>query len=95
MIEIVTFRLRHGVDPEHFKALDEQLQTEFFYHQRGLGRRTTARGADGSYVCILHWGGAGDADAAIAETEGENKVTSRLTELIDESTIKRQRYETL
>ncbi len=95
MIEIVTFRLRAGADSEKFTALDARLQTEFFYHQPGLERRTTARSADGSYVCILHWDSVAAADAAGAKTMVVNEYTAELTALLDPTSMSSRRYDSL
>ncbi len=95
MIEIVTYRLRDGANPEKFKALDEQLQTEFFYQQPGIQRRTTAQSSDGTYVSITHWESAPAADAAEAKTLEANEYTRALTELLDPASIQARRYETL
>lgn len=93
MIEIVTFRLRSDADPDVFKALDERLQTEFFYHQSGLERRTTAIADDGSHVCISHWSSAEDADVAAAKASTDH--TTELTALVDAASIRIHRYHTL
>lgn len=95
MIEIVTFRLRTGADGERFAALDARLQTDFFYHQPGLERRTTARSADGSYVCTLHWDGIAAADTAAAMTTTVNEYTTELTALIEPASISARRYDSL
>jgi heme-degrading monooxygenase HmoA len=95
MIEIVTFRLREGVDPDAFRTFDERLQTEFFYQQPGLERRTTARSADGTYACITHWGSEADAEAAAAKSTARNAFTGPLSALIDPSMLQLRRYDTL
>ena len=95
MIEILTFRLREGADPEAYKALDERLQTEFFYQQPGLERRTTARSPDGTYVSITHWDSVDAADTAVAKTFDANEFTEPLTALILPSTMESRRYDTL
>jgi hypothetical protein len=95
MIEIVTYRLREGADPDKFKAIDERLQTEFFYQQPGIHRRTTARSSDGTYVSITHWDSASAAEAAEMKTRLANEFTSLLTQFLEPSSIQSRRYDTL
>ena len=68
MIEVTTFRLREGVDEADFVAADAVAQTGFFYQQRGLVRRTTARPVAGAdrWLVVTWWGDAATADAAAA-----------------------------
>ncbi len=94
MIDVVTFRLIDGADPEAFRKLDDRLQTEFFYHQPGLIRRTTAVAADGTWISISHWNSAADIEAADAKTTERNEFTPLLA-IIDASTIRGKRYDTL
>ena len=63
VIEVVTFRLASHVEPDEFLVADKQAATEFHYLQRGLLRRTTARGVDGQWLVVTLWASARDADA--------------------------------
>jgi hypothetical protein len=66
MIEVTTFRLLPGADPNAFASADERLQTEFYYGQPGLVRRTTAKSDDGTYAMITYWDSGDEAIAAAA-----------------------------
>ena len=46
VIEIMTFRLRGGVDESVFRDVDGRVQVEFAYQQPGLLRRTLGRRGD-------------------------------------------------
>jgi hypothetical protein len=94
VIDVVTFRLVDGANPETFRALDERLQTEFFYHQPGLIRRTTALSEDGTWISISHWESVADVEAADAKTVDRNEFTPLLA-IIDPSTIHGKRYDTV
>jgi hypothetical protein len=94
MIEITTFRLHDGADVELFSALDEQLQTEFFYFQPGLQRRTTARAENGEWASIIVWDSEDCADAAIDKTE-EFTLFEEVLAMMDLMTIESCRYNTL
>jgi hypothetical protein len=56
VIEIETFLLADGVDEAAYVSADAVVQTDVVYQQRGLARRTTARGgADGRWAVITIW----------------------------------------
>ena len=42
MFEILTFRLAPGVDEAAFRAIDERVQTEFFYQHPEVQQRLAA-----------------------------------------------------
>jgi hypothetical protein len=94
MIEITTFRLQDDADTGLFVKLDERLQTEFFYFQPGLQRRTTARSEDGEWVSIIVWDSESCADAAIEKTE-EFALFEDVLAMMDLMTIESCRYNTL
>ncbi|HZU80922.1 MAG TPA: hypothetical protein VE991_13470, partial [Acidimicrobiales bacterium] len=54
-VEVTTFRLAAGVEPETFLSADARAQTEFFYARAGLLRRTTAVADDGDWVAVALW----------------------------------------
>jgi hypothetical protein len=94
MIEITTFRLHASVDPKAFVTLDEQLQTEFFYFQPGLQRRTTACSVEGDWASIIVWDSEECADASIEKTE-EFALFEDVLAMMDLMTIESCRYNTL
>ena len=94
MIEITTFRLHNGADAKTFAKLDEQLQTEFFYFQPGLQRRTTALSEDGEWASIIVWDSESCADAAVDKTE-EFALFEDVLSMMDLMTIESCRYNTL
>lgn len=94
VIEILTFRLAAGADETDFLEADRAVQTEFAYQQPGLLRRTTARGADGSWLVIDIWRSLEDADAC-NRIWGQDEWTSRFMSLVDTSSVRTARYEQL
>ena len=94
MIEITTFRLHEGADAKLFAKLDEQLQTEFFYFQPGLRRRTTALSEDGEWASIIVWDCEASAEAAVDKTE-EFALFEGVLAMMDLMTIESCRYNTL
>lgn len=94
ILEVLTFRLAAGVDEDGFLRADRQAQTEFLYKQRGLLRRTTARGEGGEWLVVTVWGSAPDADAS-AMTSHDDAAVARLDSFLDPSSVTTKRYHTL
>ena len=94
MIETMTFRLVDGADEAAFLAVDKRLQQEFAYQQRGLVRRTTARGIDdraGEWIVIDLWRRADDADACADPWESD-PLAQEFMAFVDRATLEVRRY---
>lgn len=94
VIEIMRFRLRPGDDEAAFLDADRQVQEQFAYQQPGLLRRTTARGADGSWIVIDLWRSAADADACDVRWE-RDPVAQGFMALVDRSSVTVERFQPL
>jgi hypothetical protein len=94
VIEVQTFRLIAGADEEEFRVADERLQTEFYYDQPGLIRRTTGRSADGLFVALVHWDSSDEAEAAAVSLVSAPSWVA-IAPLIDPSTQGIQRFSAL
>jgi hypothetical protein len=94
VIELLTFRLTEGTGDEPFLAADRRVQTEFAYHQPGLLRRTTGRGANGEWIVVDLWQSAADADAS-DERWASDPAAAVFMALIDRTTVRTARYATL
>lgn len=79
------FRLLQRADVRAFIQADDRVQTDFFYQQRGLLRRTTGRGRDG-WVVITLWGSEDDANAA-QEAAASDPAHSAFLSFIDVASI--------
>lgn len=94
VLEVLTFRLAADVDEDGFLKADRQAQVEFLYKQRGLLRRTTARGEGGEWLVVTVWGSSPDADASATASEDDPAI-SRFKSLLDPATITTRRFNTL
>jgi hypothetical protein len=94
MIEVTTFRLIDDANADAYKDIDARLQTEFFYQQPGLVRRTTARSDDGTWVTIVVWSDLAAAQLAVTKSFGRKEFSEALA-LIDSQSIEMRRYDTL
>jgi hypothetical protein len=94
VIETMTFRLAAPTEEAPFLAADRRLQTEFAYHQAGLVRRTTARSHGGDWIVVDLWASEADADASTERWNGDPTAAAFMA-LVDETTVRVQRYTTL
>jgi hypothetical protein len=94
VLEVLTFRLAADVDEDGFLIADRQAQTECLYKQRGMLRRTTARGVGGEWLVVTVWGSAADADAS-ATTCHDDPAALRLTTFLDPASVTTRRYQTI
>ena len=93
-IETTTFRLDPGSDESALLDADQRAQTEFFYRQPGLVRRTTARGGDGEWLVVVLWASETEADSAQARS-GADPAMSAFRALMDGSSVRTRRYRAL
>jgi heme-degrading monooxygenase HmoA len=94
LIETVTFHLAADTDESAFLDADKRVQTEFLSNQPGFLRRTTARGHDGEWLVVVLWNSENDADSCMSRSDG-HPATMAFTALLDGSTLRTNRYETL
>jgi hypothetical protein len=94
VIETMTFRLADTTGESAFLEADRRVQTEFAYHQPGLLRRTTARAEDGDWIVIDIWQSIADADAC-AERWDDDPVATAFMALLDRTSVRTERYQTL
>lgn len=91
-IEIVNFRLNQGVTDEEFVAETKSMERDFLGKLNGFLDRDTGKSADGSWLVVLHWAAAEDAQASMEKFVG-NEGTKSFTSKIDMSTFKMTRYQ--
>ena len=91
MIDILQFKLRHGVDESRFVAVDKAFQEEFAYRQAGLRRRTTARAESGDWLVVTLWDSVDAAVTAEADQAGD-PTFEELLACIDPASMRTGRY---
>jgi hypothetical protein len=94
VIEVVTFRLTPGANEEEFLAADQDFQTACLYVQRGLLRRTTARGVGDEWLVVTVWGSSHDADAAAVVCR-DDPGAGRWAAFVDPPSLNTRRDHTL
>jgi hypothetical protein len=94
VIEIFTFRIAAGAGEAAFLDSDQRVQTEFFYQQAGLVRRTTARSADGEWIVITIWASEADVDVA-SQNSIDDAAHVAFMSFVDNASIRVKRYEAL
>lgn len=95
LIVNATFRLNDGISDEDFKKIDTQFQEDFAYQQKGMMRRTTAKGEDGTWLVMTLWDSADSADGPKNITDAAKEALTKMHECINFDTHKLERYTTL
>ena len=95
LIVNATFRLIDGVSDEKFKEIDARFQEDFAYQQKGMLRRTTAKGEDGTWLVMTMWDSAESSDGPKNITDSGKAALTAMHEVIDFDTHKLERYFTL
>jgi hypothetical protein len=94
IIETITFRLADGASESEFLEADARVQIDFAYQQRGMMRRTTARGPDGEWLVVAMWDSDDDAENA-AISFADHPATQDFRRIVDQSSYTARRYTTL
>ena len=93
----MTFRLADGADEEAFLAADKRLQSDFAYQQRGIIRRTIARGQgdrSAEWIVVDLWWTGDEADACAAKWD-DDPVAQEFMSFVDRESVDVRRYEDL
>jgi len=65
VIEVVMLKLKSGVTAAQFKVVDGEIQAKYISNRSGFLSRESAPGSDNSWLAIIHWRSAADADASM------------------------------
>jgi hypothetical protein len=93
VVEIFNFRLAPDASSEAFLAADARVQTEFYYVQPGIVRRTTARSGD-DWCVVVFWAKVDDALAA-SHAAADDAAAQAFGALLEHGSLRVERYETL
>ncbi len=94
MIEIVRFRLASDRSVDEFLVTNERYQHDFVYQQKGLVRRTVARGADGTWMSLTLWRSMGHAERARSAAEA-SAVAREFIDFIDAASTTTEYFDEL
>lgn len=79
VIEVVTMKLKPDVIVAEFEKVDHETGTQYVAKRSGFLSRESAPGADHSWLAIVHWRSAADADASMknfsTSAEGKKLMT--------------------
>lgn len=92
VIEVVTFKLKPGVTPAEFRAIDQDVATKHVSKQAGFVSRESAAGDAGEWLVIVHWRSAKDADASMASFEKAAAAATFMSN-IEASSMVMRRYQ--
>lgn len=82
MIEVSRFHVKGHLSVDEFLAANDRFQRDFAYQQKGLVRRTVARGADGAWLSLTVWRSMRHVEDASLAAE-TSPVALEFTDFID------------
>ncbi len=91
VIEITSFNIVDGTDPNTFISRDNEIELQYAALQPGFIRRTSGVEENDKYAVIVFWDTLADADASITEFNNEPSV-SDYASMIDGSTFTAERF---
>ena len=94
MIEVSRFHLKGQRSVDEFLAANERFQRDFAYQQKGLVRRTVARGPAGAWMSLTVWRSMRHVEGASLAAE-TSPVALEFTEFIDPSAIVTEYFDEL
>lgn len=65
VIEVVTMKLKSGVSAAQFKVIDQGMAAKYVSKRPGFLSRESAPGPGNTWLAIIHWRSAADADASM------------------------------
>jgi heme-degrading monooxygenase HmoA len=89
-VEIARYRLREGADEAALTEAEEEIQRTIGPSHPGYVGRHLLKGADGTYVLIMHWENQQAADTWNATLFG-SKAGQKLGPLVDGSSMSMER----
>lgn len=91
VIEVVTLKIVPDTTVETFRAADRDVERQHVARQPGFLSRESAPGPDGSWLVIVHWRSAADAQASMNSFE-KAPAAARFMSLIVPGTMQMTRY---
>lgn len=91
VIEIVTAKLRSHVTVAQMDEVDREIGTTLIAKRPGFISRESAPGSDHSWLAIVHWESAADADASM-NSFAAAPISAKFMDLIEPETLSLKRY---
>lgn len=92
VVEVASFKLKEGVDPQEFAKLDKAVADSYVSKQPGFIQRESGLVDGDTWRVIVHWQSLDDADASMESFMSASAAQDFLAGA-DTSTMKMQRYE--
>lgn len=91
VIEVVTAKLRNDATIAQMEAIDYEIGTNLIARRPGFVSRESAPGSDHSWLAIVHWRSAADADASM-ESFSSEPIAAQFMALIEPGSLQMKRY---
>ncbi|MEM6446101.1 MAG: hypothetical protein AAF704_05985 [Cyanobacteria bacterium P01_D01_bin.123] len=91
IVEIATFKLKEGVSPAEFYAVDQAVEAQHVSQQAGFISRESAISDDREWLAIVHWRSIEDAEASMASF-ADAPATVEFMSKLDADSMVMKRY---
>lgn len=91
VIEIITYKIKKGVDTAEYTRLDSIVQQRYTQKQAGYISKEGGIDQQGNWLVVLSWDNAAHADADQVSF-AKNPLWNVMQKIIDTATIDRKRY---
>ena len=91
IMEVTTFQINEGVNPDDFEKRDAQIEGDFTSKQPGFIKRQSGVNEKGEYVVIVYWKSIPNADASMNKFMSDPSVAD-YAQMINANTMKMSRY---
>ncbi|SHI59687.1 nuclear transport factor 2 family protein [Aquimarina spongiae] len=91
IMEVTTFQVNEGVNPDDFEKRDAQIESDFTSKQPGFIKRQSGVNEKGEYVVIVYWKSIPNADASMNKFMSDPSVAD-YAQMINANTMKMSRY---
>jgi len=93
-VEVITFKLKPGVDQDKFMHENQVVATEYTPKQPGFIDRELGKGDEGEYVVVVHWEDTPSAEASM-KIFPDDPTAQEFISMMDMDTFRMVRYEVI
>ena len=91
IVEVAPVKLKEGVTPDEFYAVDRAVEMQHVSQQPGFISRESAVSGDREWLAIVHWHSMEDAEASM-ESFSSAPATAEFMSKLDADTMIMKRY---
>src|SRR5450432_180254 len=87
VIEVVTLQLKGGVTTAQFDQVDRDVEQTYIRKRPGFLSRESAPGADRSWLVVVHWRSAADAEVSMKSFASAPAAADFMSMIVPDSMV--------